>query len=460
MKKIYQFSAICLLTGFLSSCDFLELRPESEGELLAEDALKTPADLQKLLISVYDVQANFLGGQYQNLTELLSDNLAAPVNNADYLEVYSRSTNFFNGTVGGVYRDAYITIYRANVLIESVDLIAGLDETNKNRIVADARFLRGSNHWYAVRLWAQPYGYTPDNSHLGIAIRTAPSQTPIARSTVAETYQVVLDDLLFAASNLPVENGIYANQWSAKGMLAKVYFEMGNYDLAYQYADEVIRSGRFSLDDLDRFEGGGSSENVFTLVSTPPNDERARGFMDNYKSDANPNPTLRSGLDLFTLARLDTADLRGKNWYRVLNPGESNEAYGVAKFDFNFMSVPVVHLSDLKLIRAEANAMLRRAYNEALDDVNDLRRRAGLDDLNIIGGVANWGALLDHIRDERRLELCFEGDRLFQLKRLGLMGAITQIRNAPWDCNGSVLQFPNSEQTGGGFQMNPQGGCN
>jgi hypothetical protein len=182
--------------------------------------------------------------------------------------------------------------------------------------------------------------------------------------------------------------------------------------------------------------------------------------MDNYKSDANPNPTLRSGLDLFTLARLDTADLRGKNWYRVLNPGESNEAYGVAKFDFNFMWVPVVHLSDLKLIRAEANAMLRRAYNEALDDVNDLRRRAGLDDLNIIGGVANWGALLDHIRDERRLELCFEGDRLFQLKRLGLMGAITQIRNAPWDCNGSVLQFPNSEQTGGGFQMNPQGGCN
>jgi starch-binding outer membrane protein, SusD/RagB family len=460
MKRFQHIFTTIALSSLLASCSFLELRPESEGELLAEDALKTPADLQKLLISVYDVQANFLGGQYQNLTELLSDNLAAPVNNADFLEVYSRSTNFFNGNVGGVYRDAYITIYRANVLIQSVDLIDGLDATNKNRIVAEARFLRGSNHWYAVRLWAQPYGYTADNSHLGIAIRTEPTQTPVARSTVAQTYQVVLDDLLFAANNLPIENGIYANQWSAKGMLAKVYFEMGNYDLAYQYADEVIRSGRFSLDNLNRFQGGGSSERVFTLVSTPPNDERARGFMDNYKSDANPNPTLRSSLELFTLARLDTADLRGKNWFRVLNPGESNEAYGVAKFDFNFMSVPVVHLSELKLVRAEANALLRRSFNEALDDINDLRRRANVDDLNLMGGVNNWGVLLDYIRAERRLELCFEGDRLFQLKRLGLKGEITQIRNAPWDCNGSVLQFPNSEQTGGGFQMNPQGGCN
>jgi starch-binding outer membrane protein, SusD/RagB family len=456
MKTLYKTIVFGAITLFLGACNFLELRPESEGELLSDEALQTPEDLQKLLISVYDVQANFLGGQYQNLTELLSDNLPIPVNNSDYLEVYARSTNFFNGTVGGVYRDAYITIYRANVLIQYADIIEGLSEENKDRIIAEARFLRGTNHWYAVRLWAQPYGWTPDNGHLGVALRLEPSQTPIPRSTVAQTYQAVLDDLEFAANNLPDVNGIYADKMSAKGMLAKVYFEMGRYDLAYQFANEVIQSGRFSLDNLNRFEGGGSTENVFVLVSNPPNDERAQGFLNNYRSDVNTNPVLKSTQELFDMARNDTSDIRGKEWFRILNPGESNEAFGIAKFDFNFMWVPVVHLTDLKLIRAEAAAEQGNNLTQALDDINEIRQRAGVDALNISGR----NAILEAVRKERRLELCFEGDRLFQLKRMGLKGLISEIRNAPWDCNGSVLQFPVSEQTGGGFVMNPQGGCN
>ncbi|MCH8554100.1 MAG: RagB/SusD family nutrient uptake outer membrane protein [Schleiferiaceae bacterium] len=455
MKRYKLFFAVAAI-GWLSACDFLELEPQSEGELLARDALNTPDDLQKLLISVYDVQANFLGGQYQNLTELLADNVAAPVNNADYLEVYGRSTNFFNGTVGGVYRDAYITIYRANVLIESVDLISELTEDNKNRIVAEARFLRGTNHWFATRLWAHPYGYTPNNDHLGIAIRTEASQTPVARSTVAEAYDVVIEDLEFAMENLPDINSIYATKTAAKAMLAKVYFEMRDYEKAAQLAGEVIQSGNYALDNLNRFEGGGSTEAIFTLVSTPPNDERAQGFLGNYRSDVNPNPTLKSTLELFTLARQDTSDLRGKEWFRVLNPGESNEAYGVAKFDFNFMNVPVVHLSDLMLLWAESKARLARDLPDALDLLNEVRQRAGVTPLSISGQIA----ILDAVQKERRLELAFEGDRLFQLKRQALEGEISTIRNAPWDCNGMLLQFPVSEQTGGGFQMNPQGGCN
>jgi tetratricopeptide (TPR) repeat protein len=456
MITIRTFLFTCTAALLVSACNFLELRPESEGELLSDEALQTPEDLQKLLISVYDVQANFLGGQYQNLTELLADNLPNPVNNSDYLEVYSRSTNFFNGTVGGVYRDAYITIYRANVLIQYSDLIEGLTEENRNRTIAEARFLRGSNHWFAVRLWAQPFGWTPDNSHLGVALRLEPSQTPIARSTVRETYDAVLEDLLFAADNLPDVNGIYADKMSAKGMLAKVYFEMGRYDLAYQYANEVVTSGRYAMDNLNRFEGGGSTEDVYVLVSTPPNDERAQGFLNNYRSDVNSNPSLKATQAFFDIARTDTADLRGRNWFRILNPGESNEAYGVAKFDFNFMWVPVVHYTEMLLTRAEAAAQQGTNLAQALDDLNSIRARAGVAPLNISGQAA----ILDAIRKERRLELCFEGDRLFQLKRFGLKGLIAEIRNAPWDCNGSVLQFPVSEQTGGGFQMNPQGGCN
>ena len=34
------------------------------------------------------------------------------------------------------------------------------------------------------------------------------------------------------------------------------------------------------------------------------------------------------------------------------------------------------------------------------------------------------------------------------------------IRDAPYDCPGMAIQFPNAESTVIGFELNPEGGCN
>jgi hypothetical protein len=78
--KTLRYLFILALVPVLVSCEkFLEYPPQ--GAILAEDALKTPEDAQRLLNSCYDVLANLFDGSYQNLAELLSDNLAEPTGN-------------------------------------------------------------------------------------------------------------------------------------------------------------------------------------------------------------------------------------------------------------------------------------------------------------------------------------------------------------------------------------------
>ena len=65
------------------------------------------------------------------------------------------------------------------------------------------------------------------------------------------------------------------------------------------------------------------------------------------------------------------------------------------------------------LNRAEAEAELGE-NTPALDDVNELRTKRGLDPVDLSGT-----ALLDEILLQRRLELAQEGHRFFDLKRRG-----------------------------------------
>jgi hypothetical protein len=118
--------------------------------------------------------------------------------------------------------------------------------------------------------------------------------------------------------------------------------------------------------------------------------------------------------------------------------------------------VPYLHLTEMKLIRAEAAGELNQNISVGEQDLNDLRTRANLGPLNIISGTQLVAAT--HV--ERRLEMVFEGDREHQLKRQAIYGNVTEIRGAPWDCNGMMIQFPNSEGTVQGFIFNPEGGCN
>lgn len=96
--------------------------------------------------------------------------------------------------------------------------------------------------------------------------------------------------------------------------------------------------------------------------------------------------------------------------------------YFVLKYSYQdddpMLNSPVmIRWAEVILNRAEAYAKLNNS--KALDDVNVIRRRAGLSDNQLFSSsnMMGYSNLLDVVLDERRLELCFEGHRAFDVFR-------------------------------------------
>ena len=459
MKK-----TLILLFAFVlvsSSCSkLLEFPPEDV--ILAEDALQDAEDMQRLLNSCYDVLANIFDGRQQNIAELLGDNLAEPSSNLDFISVYNRETNFFTSSTNGLYADYYFAIYRCNILLESFDLIGDLSDSERNRMEAEARFIRGLCHATCVQLYARPYGWTGDNSHLGIVLKQTSDAVPQGRSSVAEVYAALLEDFEYAFANLPASNDVYASKWSAAGALANTYFLMGNYAQAEHYASQVIDQGGFELETtVNRYlQNVVSTETIFGTVGSLT-DNRSESLRDNYNGS---NPTLLLGEDFATLMGFTPSDARNA-WVGSggLNPAILRFYDGENAMEY--FNIPVISLTELHLVRAEAIAqsIVNGGAGDltlAIADVNAIRDRAFGAGINALPAEATAQEVVDAARIEYRKETMCEGKWQAQLKRRGAIeGEAIEVRGAPFDCPGMSIQFPNNETTVAGFQLNDEGGC-
>ena len=454
MRKIVLFTIAAGLV-LLSSCEKL-LDFEPENQTLASEALQTPEDLQMFLNSAYDVLGVYQNGKSQYFGELFADNLIDPGdNNNDLNEVWSRSTLFFNGTIGGYYKDLYISVFRANTLLESID-VEGVTAEEKTRMEAEARFIRALGIFTAVRLFAQPYGYTADNSHLGVVAPTEVVRDPVARNTVQECYDLITEDLKFAEENLPDANGNYADKMSAKALLAKVYFQMNDFANAAAYAAEVINSGKYDLsNDPDRYTVLRHPETIFQIVTTGGQDNASEEFYSKYRTDQANVPLFNLTQEAYNVGAEDTTDARSQ-WFIIGLEGQNDQYYGLTKFNTIF-SVPLLHLTEMYLIHGEASAETGD-LNSCTSAINALRARAFGTGNNQLPNGLSKGVLIDVLRDERRIELMGEGERVHDLKRRGANGEDIEIRGVPWNCDGLILQFPISENSDV-FDMNPTGGC-
>ena len=164
--------------------------------------------------------------------------------------------------------------------------------------------------------------------------------------------------------------------------------------------------------------------------------------------------------------RQSDADARYKAAIGRTDNGGFYMRYYNTKFSYQdgkpMMTSPVfLRWGEVYLNRAEAEAKLGQ-NNQAIDDVNVIRRRAGIPELST-GTLSSMGYndALSAVLDERRMELCFEGHRFFDTFRNKLamdrryIGYHTWEIIQPGDLRIAML-IPQDEINSAGIEQNPR----
>jgi starch-binding outer membrane protein, SusD/RagB family len=459
MKKvIYIIIAGSISFGTPSCKKFLDRTPVNQ--VTEEQALTNETDLQALMNGAYSDYINKVyNGKTQWVEDLLGDQSIGTLYSGDDGEIYKRKTSIFGDYKNGLYTDIYRPAYVGNKVLANLSK-AG---SGKEAIEGQAYFLRAVTHFDAVRLWAQPWGFTADNSHPGIVLRLTADVTAGERSTVKAVYESIIADLKNAETLLgdAVVLGS-ANKWAAKALLARVYFQQNDFPNAFAYADQVIKSNKFQLDALyaNRFSIGLSKEIIFGFKYVANNIDPGGELRTRYRSDVTFSPQSQFNItNAFYAAATTAGDVRGAAWYsNTLRPGFNV----LTKYNKNNFDVEMIGYTEIKLIRAEAGAETGATNLPiAIADINDILTRAYGGTSKNLAVNAPAATVITTARRERELELVGEGNRVQEIKRIGARtGLNIDRRGARWNCPGFILQFPISEQAANAaFPMNQEGGC-
>lgn len=454
-------AALLMLTAV--ACKKIEIEPT--GQVPPEQAIKNEADVLATLNATYTpLRGNaFWGGRAQQVGELMADMVdGTPLLSGDWPSIFQLNTTATNGSAREIYVEPYYIIQRANVALENLSLIT--NEATRKNAEGQAKFMRGFCTFELVKMFAQPYGFTAGNTHNGIVVKTVSGQELARRrNTVKESYDQAIADLKEAETLLPATNGNLPTSWAAKAILARIYFQMNDFANAYNYANQVIASGQFPFDNsaafvTHRFNTTRTSEAIFWLVNEPGQP----AAFEPLRNTANPTQSLSLQITktAYQNNTVNPADRRNV-WYKDSLTVSGAHVYSVQKYNKPVFVLPVIHVTELKLIRAESAAELNQNLPIAIGDINDITNRAYGGAVAPLPANATPAAIIARVRSERKLEMVFEsGDRLQQIKRIGAKGETSMVGQASWNCPGLVLQIPATEiNVNINFEQNPQGGC-
>jgi len=336
---------------------------------------------------------------------------------------------------GGAWAGLYQMITRANLVLARVPAIE-MAETDKNQILAEAKFLRALGYFYLVRLYGDvPLVLTPEEQEaLG------------PRTPQAQVFAQIVKDATEAEAALPAtwpatDKG-RATKGSAQALLAEQYIWRKDWPAAAAAAKRVIDSGVYGLQPnyINAFLPGSQNRNeeVFAAQSSSatgapaidiaaweyprnmnPNSNGGWGTWQPLQSfiDSYPAGDYRREVSFFTSGRDPNGNLvtflpHVYKYRPTARPGQQ---------DVNW---PIYRYADVLLMYAEAlNEQNQPAT--ALTYVNMVRARArngtGAENraspADLVG--LSQAQTRQAIFDERKWELAYEGKRWFDLVRQG-----------------------------------------
>jgi hypothetical protein len=242
MKKIYIL--LLFLSGFTSCTDVLD--EQLTGGLTADGVFADEEGINFALNGAYAAMTTFIGssGNRETGWTLIAFGTDTYTNGSDgnfkYVNTYTSDLNASSPIFTEPWDVFYRGINSTNTVLGRVDAAIPEQPDKVKNITAQARFLRGYYYFWLARIYG-PVHYT-DQETMG-------AQTEATRMPLDQLYPKIIEDLQFAADNLPGEQAEYgrATSWAAKAALADVYLNTKNYDQAAQYAEDIINNGPYSM---------------------------------------------------------------------------------------------------------------------------------------------------------------------------------------------------------------------
>lgn len=325
----------------------------------------------------------------------------------------------------GTWSRLYAHIGVLNVILSKVDEFA--NDLMHDRVKGEVQFLRAAYYYWLVNLYAKPYQKSTASVDPGVPLKLTEYVEDIyfARNSVEEVYAQIVKDLEEALKNLAGENPTnvhQAGEAAALALLSRVYLYMERWEECVGLCDQILKKG-YTLIDLNTyskdvgFTSINSPETIFTQgtnVTTCIFHETTaitNCFM--------PSKSLYESYDA-------ESDLRRDRFFYIFSGSWGTQLLfnktQVADVMNNIIDKKevsdnsLIRLAEIYLNKAEALAMLGSRDAEAASTLQELRLKRYA--TGKAKPVTQTGKeLVELIRKERRLELCFEGHRWFDLRR-------------------------------------------
>jgi len=415
--KTTLFLGIVLLS--ITSCKkFLEETPNNA--LPTETAITDAGTARAAIIGAYDRLQEYYAASYPTLGTITTDNVVFNGTLSQYLQLDQNAIPTDNVITVAAYQGIYRAINSANSVIAYVPAVNDptLSNAEKDRILGEAYFIRALSYFDLARGWG------------GVQIQLEPTTSldglkGIKRSTLDQTYDQVLADLVRAEALLPEDATTRnrAQKSTVFALRARLHLYREQWADAENYATQVINNPKFALvKPYNAFFTAPfqSTESVLELAFSP--NDRNTFWNLWYPSSAGGQYTLKPSEALVN--KLNDPLVGGSR--KSLIAGTGNAVYGVLYNTAGTSTDPayLIRISELYLIRAEARAHLGK-LTEAATDLNTIRLRAEVPPTQ----ASTQAALLLAIEAENAVEFAFEAHRWFDLTRTGRAEAVLGLSN-------------------------------
>jgi len=455
MKKYIYISLIALS---ICSCDDSFLDKEPKGSLSVETFYTNEEEATQAVNAIYDGIQNYtVYGAMSIIEDIQSDDADKGGGGPSDQPGIDQLQKFIAATDNHVFVDKwkayFVPIFRANLAIEKIQEmpVDVMPAEVSQRLLSEAKFLRALCYFDLVIRYGELPIVTKPND---------PADYDVSRSSTEDVWAFIEEDLkesmkgLKTPANLADNDLGRATLGAAKTLLAKSYIFQGKWKDADPLLTSVINDYGYGLsDDFAAIFGIGNETNkeiIFQVNFQTGGASDREGYNRNGWISPRSTDVLWGGIGFLLPTQdlvsefepgdirlnasilVDGANFSGDVYKKEWSPTGYNCKKGLVAFDDYTAGTPyfvdnnyvVLRLGDVLLLKAETLNELNRT-SEGIPFLNKIRERAKLP---FVSSTLSKDEMREAIYHERRVELCFEQKRFFDLVRWNKVGNVMKAK--------------------------------